>query len=114
MSGVTIVAFLVACSPNLLDCYGLNAPTQHFADMGECQATLATLIQEEAQRQGDRSVIMGRCHYLLIEPARERVPAMRAPSKMPDSQAKVDTLKPGGNTAVSIDRLPDWTGTRPP
>lgn len=65
MSGIHVAVFLVRCAQNLLICDDLYTEDLHFASMDQCRSELPQLIEEEDR---PRSVVMGKCRYLLVEP----------------------------------------------
>lgn len=69
MPGVKIVAVLVRCAETLLLCDNIDSERLRFSDIEDCTARLPALIREaQAAAEDTRTVVMGRCRWLLEEP----------------------------------------------
>ena len=64
MSGIPVAVFLVRCAQNLLICDDLYTENLHFASMEHCRNELPHLVEEA---DTSRSVVMGKCRYLLVQ-----------------------------------------------
>jgi hypothetical protein len=67
MSGILIVAFVVSCGHQLLNCEDILTGSREFSNMAECHTRLADLISEQQLKEGPKRRVMGRCQYLLDE-----------------------------------------------
>jgi len=80
MSGIRVVIHLVRCTQSLLICDDINTDHIRFRDAAHCESQLPALI-EIATRQGPpKSVVMGRCRFVLEQPAPPPNGAARTPS----------------------------------
>ena len=67
MSGIRVVAFLVRCTENLLFCQDIDTDHLRFADPEACRQRLPALIQAAQRTGASRTVVMGRCRYVVEE-----------------------------------------------
>lgn len=65
MESVIVVAFLVSCSTNLVECRQLSTDQYHWRTPPQCEAALPEL-KRRYRSFGHRNVL-GKCHYLLDE-----------------------------------------------
>jgi hypothetical protein len=67
MEGIQAVVFLVRCTDSLMLCQDLPSEHLHFSSMATCQTNLPYLVEEARTLGVDGSVVMAKCHYLLMK-----------------------------------------------
>jgi hypothetical protein len=70
MSDILVVALVVSCGHQMLVCEDLDTNSLSFKHMEQCRTGLEQLVSDYQQRAEPTRKVMGRCHYLLVEPPR--------------------------------------------
>jgi hypothetical protein len=79
MPGIKVVAALVRCAANLLDCDDIDTADLRFADVEECTKRLPAIIGEFQKASAPGDVVMGRCRFQAGQATDQ--PASRAPNR---------------------------------
>lgn len=83
MSDILVVAFVVSCGHQLLNCEEIVTRNHEFSDISECRARIVELILEEQQLNEATRKIMGHCHYLLDS---QHTPDRMVPEQIANAQ----------------------------